>query len=583
MSQRIQGGSYLLSVTDPQNVFTPEDFNDEHRLLAETVANFIEERVLPRIEELDGGKDGLMRELLMEAGELGLLGADVPEEYGGIETDEICTIIIAEKVGPSGSFSTGHGVHTCIGSLPIVFFGNEEQKRKYLPGVASGRLIGAYALTEPGAGSDALSIKTCAELSTDGKNYIFNGGKTFISNAGIAGFFIVYAKIEGEKFSAFIVDADSDGLSTGQEEQKMGLKGSSTRSVYFENVKVPVENLLYKPGKGHAVAFNTLNIGRHKVSAQAMGASKYTLDQCVAYANERKQFKVPIAQFGLIQEKLATMAIQIFAAESIVYRNGGLFEAMIKGVDRTAENSSQAIAKGIGEYAIECSLEKVFVTETEAFVVDAGVQIHGGYGFIADYPVERLYRDSRVKRIFEGTNEINRILIPTTLLRRMAKGSLPLESVMKTLKLSLGQGLSPRETTGNIVQAIKDVYIFLLSVSMEKYADDLGRQQQVLSRLADIAIQAYAADSVWVRLQKSVAAGAVNREHRMNLTTAFIHGAVETVALAAREIIATVAGGEEGLKLQSNLNVLLQIEPVDIIGLRQKIGSVISAAGKYVC
>lgn len=398
----------------------------------------------------------------------------------------------------------------------------------------------------------------------------------------MADIFIVYAKIDGEKFSAFIVDGHAEGLTTGAEENKMGLKGSSTRSVFFDNVKVPVENLLYKAGKGHVVAFNILNIGRHKVAANAVGAAKYALDQSAAYANERKQFKVPIAQFGLIKEKLAEMAIRTYAAERAVYRTGGMLMDMMRSLDRSGPDGGQVTAKGIEEYALECSLEKVFASEVEAYVVDEGVQIHGGYGFIAEYPIERLYRDARIRRIFEGTNEINRSLIPTTLIRRAAKGGFPLMEAVKELKIYLAGGVAPRENLGALVQAMKEVFMFILGESHERYGDELLKQQEILGRLADLAIVAYVAESSWLRAQKASAANGQNAKHKTNLATAFIYNAVEQAAHAAREVIATLASGSELVKMQADLDSLLNYTPIDIITLRRKIAGAISAAGKYV-
>jgi len=582
MSELPQGGSFLFTPGNPQTIFTPEDFTDEHRMIAETVSQFLEEKILPRTEEIEVQKPGLMQELLLEAAEIGLLGADIPAEFGGIETDEMCSVIIAEVTGKTGSFGTSQGVDTSIGSLPIIYFGNEYQKEKYLPKIASGEKISAYALTEPDAGSDAVSIKTKAVLSEDGTHYLLNGGKTFISNAGIASLFIVYAKIDGDKFTAFIVDADSDGLTLGDEEKKMGIKGSSTRSIYFDNVKVPVENLLHKPGRGHVVAFNTLNIGRHKVSAQALGAAKYALNLSAEYANERKQFKTPIAKFGLIKEKLAEMAIRIFASESIIYRTGGFLMDAIRHHRAKEDNNAETIAKGIQEYAVECSLEKVFVTEMEAFVVDQGVQVHGGYGFIAEYPIERLYRDARVKRIFEGTSEINRILVPTTLLRRDASGDLPLLSAARELKKSVENEIPNRKNPGEIVQGIKDTFIFLLGVTHERYGDKLAVQQELLARLADIGMQAYGADSCWLRMRKCGENGSSNSEHKSKMATAFIYKAAQQTALSAGEIIESVATESDLPELQAALAKLLNYVPIDNIALRREIAETISGAGKYI-
>jgi alkylation response protein AidB-like acyl-CoA dehydrogenase len=582
MSQSARGGSYLIEKTDPKNVFTPEDLDDEHRLIADTVAQFLDEKIFPRMDEIDAKKEGLMRELLVEAGELGLLGADIPEEYGGTETDEICSTIIAEKLGATGAFAIGHGGHCGIGGLPIIFFGNAEQQSRFLPAIATAEKVSAYALTEPGSGSDALSATTRAVLSDDGTHYLLNGGKTFISNGGIADMFIVYAKIEGEQFSAFIVDAHAEGLTTGPEEVKMGLKGSSTTPVYFDNVHVPVENLLHEAGKGHEVAFNILNIGRHKAAANSVGAAKYALGLSAAYANERKQFKVPIAQFGLIKEKIAEMAIRTYAMESVVYRTAGLLTEMINNLDRSGPDSGRVTAKGIAEYAMECSLEKVFASEIEGFVVDEAVQIHGGYGYIAEYPVERLYRDARIRRIFEGTNEINRILIPTTLLRRASKGDFPLMEAIKDQRETLAGGTIVRENTPDIVQAIKDVFLFILGVSVERYGKELNRQQEILGRLADLAIYAYAAESSWLRVEKTAASGGQSAKHKSNMAMAFVYGAVEKAALAAKEVITTLATGSELVRMQDDLDKLLSFTPVDIISLRKKIAGAISAAGKYV-
>jgi alkylation response protein AidB-like acyl-CoA dehydrogenase len=582
MSDLPKGGSYLLGATDPQNVFTPEDFEEEHRMIASTVSRFLAEKVFPHMDEMDAKKDGLMRELLGEAGELGLLGADIPEEYDGTELDEICSTIIAEKIGAAGSFAIAHGGHTGIGNLPIVYFGNEAQKAAYLPSIVTAEKIAAYALTEPGSGSDALSAKSKAVLSPDGKHYILNGAKTFISNAGMADIFIVYAKIDGEKFSAFIVDGSSEGLSTGAEERKMGLKGSSTRSVYFDDVKVPVENLLFEAGKGHVVAFNILNIGRHKVAANAVGAAKMALDQSASYANERRQFKVPIASFGLIKEKLAEMAVRIFAAESMVYRTGGLLNDMMHSLDRSGPDGGRVTAKGIEEYALECSLEKVFASEVEAFVVDEGVQIHGGYGFIAEYPIERLYRDARIRRIFEGTNEINRNLIPTTLLRRASRGGLPLLEAVKELKARMASGISIRENPGDMVQAAKDAFLFTLGAAHDKYGEDLLKEQEILGRLADMAIYAYGMESSWLRARKAASVNGQNgASHKANMATAFIHTAMEKLTQAAAEILAALATGGELRETKTELARLLQYAPIDIISLRREIAQEISEAGRY--
>lgn len=553
-------------------------------MIDSTVTRFLAEKVFPRMEELDSKKEGLMRELLAEAGELGLLGADIPEEYDGVDLDKICSTIIAEKFGSAGSFGVAHGGQTGIGSLPIVYFGNDDQKRKYLSGVVTAEKVAAYALTEPGSGSDALSARTKATLSPDGKSYTLNGAKQFITNAGMADFFIVYAKVDGDKFSAFIVDGDSKGLTTGAEEKKMGLKGSSTRSVYFDDVEVPAENLLFEVGKGHVVAFNILNIGRHTVSANALGSAKLALDCSAGYANERKQFKLPIAEFGLVKEKLAEMAIRIYAAESMVYRTGGLLNDMLHSLDRSGPDGGRVAARGIEEYALECSLGKVFASEVEAYAVDEGVQIHGGYGFISEYAIERLYRDARIRRIFEGTNEINRNLITTTLVRRAAKGDLPVLDAAAELRGQDGRGINVRENAGDLVQAAKQVFLFTLGAAHEKFGDALLKQQEILGRLADIAIWAYGMESAWLRAKKAAAAGngSNGAGHKMQMAGAFIYSTVEKVGLTAKEVLATLAAGDELAKMQAALTKLLQYTPIDLIALRREIAGKVSAAGKYV-
>lgn len=581
MSELAKGGSYLLEQIETEKVFTPEDFEDEHRLVAESMTSFLEENVFPRMDEIDEKKEGLMRELLVEAGEYGFLGSDIPEKYDGTETDEICSTIIAEKLGAAGSFAIAHGGHTGIGNLPIVYFGNEEQKAAYLPSIVTAEKIAAYALTEPGSGSDALSAKTKAVLSEDGNHYILNGSKTFISNAGLADIFIVYAKVDGEKFSAFIVDGNSEGLTTGAEERKMGLKGSSTRSVFFDNVQVPVENLLFEIGKGHVVAFNILNIGRHKTAANAVGAAKYALNQSVSYANERKQFNTPISDFGLIKEKIAEMAIRIYAAESIVYRTAGLLNDMMLNLDRNGDDAGTVTAKGIEEYALECSLEKVFASEVEAFVVDEGVQIHGGYGYIAEYPIERLYRDARIRRIFEGTNEINRTIIPTILFKRAKNGVLPFyEEVGKVMREN--EQIAVREAPGDIVQASKEVFLFALGHALEAFGDDLTRSQEILGRLADIAIYSYAMESAWLRACKAEIAKGVNIELKTNMAAAFIHTSIVKVINTATEIITHTATDSTLEELRAQLVKLTQYTNADIISIREKVAENIISSGKYM-
>lgn len=583
MSNLPKGGGYLIEQTNLQDIFTPEDFTEEHKMIFRTTGGFVTDNVLTQIEELEAKKEGLIRELLEAAGELGLLGAEVPEEYDGMEMDKISTTIIAECMGKAGSFAMTQGGQVGIGSLPIVFFGTEAQKEKYLPGIVSGEKIAAYALTEPGAGSDAMAIKTKAVLSPDGKHYIINGTKQFITSASEADVLIVYAKVDGDKFTAFIVDGGSEGLSTGPEEKKMGIKGSSTTTVIMEDLKVSVENVLFEIGRGHIVAFNILNMGRYKLAANSVGNAKYALELATAYANDRKQFNTPIANFGLIKEKLAEMAIKIYVTESMVYRTGGLLENMLGSLDTSGENGGQIAAKGIEEYALECSINKIFATEALGYIVDEGVQIHGGYGFTSEYPIERLYRDARIYRIFEGTNEINRTLIPITMLRRAAKGDLPLTEAVEKLKAQIKAGVSVRVGEEGVVQAAKDIFLLTINAGIQKYGDSLQKEQEVLGRLADLAIQAFAMESAWLRAQKAVEKqGQANARFKVNIAKAFIYSTIGKLELIARETLAALAEGEDLAKLLLDLEALTQYNNENTIVLKQEIAAAVSAEGKYV-
>ncbi|MDO0823364.1 acyl-CoA dehydrogenase family protein [Desulfosporosinus nitroreducens] len=582
MSSLPKGGSFLFGQTNPQDIFTPEDFTLEHKMIYRTTAGFITDSVLTRMDELENKKEGLINELLEAASELGLNGADISEEYGGMEMDKISTTIIAECIGRAGSFAQTQGGQAGIGSMPIVMFGTHEQKKKYLPGLANAEKVGAYALTEPGAGSDALSAKTRADLSPDGKYYILNGTKQFITNAGMADIFIVYAKIDGDKFTAFIVDGDSEGLSTGAEEHKMGIKGSSTRSVIFEDVKVPVENLLFEIGRGHVVAFNILNLGRFKLAATSVGMAKFALELAATYANDRKQFGTPIANFGLIKEKLAEMAIKIYVTESMVYRTGGMLENMMNSLDTSGNDGGLVAAKGIEEYALECSMNKVFGTETLGYAVDEGVQIHGGYGFSSEYTIERLYRDARIYRIFEGTNEINRVLIPTTLLRRAAKGELPLQEAIEKLKGEIAAGSLVRKGEAGLVQAAKDIFLLTTGAGLQKYGKDLQKHQEILGRLADLAIRAFAIESAWLRSQKAAANdGGTKAKLKQNMAMAYINSTVGLLEYSAKETLTALAEGEELASLLDNLQRLTKYTTRNTVSLRQEIAAAISEDGKY--
>jgi alkylation response protein AidB-like acyl-CoA dehydrogenase len=582
MTDLPKGGSFLLGKTDPQSIFTPEDFTDEHKMILRTTLGFVKDRVQPNIEDIEAKKPGLSLELLQECAELGLLGTDVPEEYDGFQMDKISTCIIAERMGWAGSFMLVPGTQSGIGQLPLVFFGTPEQKQKYLPGTVSAEIKGAYALTEPEAGSDAMACRSWATLTPDGDYYVLNGTKQFITSAGYADFFIVFAKIDREKFTGFIVDRATPGVTVGPEEHKMGIKGSSTTNISFEDVKVPASNVLYEIGKGHVIAFNVLNMGRFKLAGNTLGMSKYALELSTVYANERKQFNVPISAFGMIREKLAEMATRIYVTESMVYRTGGLLDGILHSLDLSGANSGQLAATGIEEYALECSINKVWASEACDYIVDQGVQIFGGYGFSADYPIERLYRDSRVFRIFEGTNEINRIVIVNTLLRRGLKGDIPLETAMENIKALFAAGSLVRENEEQLVQAAKDILLFTLGAAIEKHGKGLQKNQEVVGRLADLAIQAFAWESAWLRAQKAVAKeGEAKSRLKVILASTAIYSNVELLVKTAREIVSALAEGDELTGLLARLQQLSNYVPKDTIALRQEIAAAINAAGKY--
>ncbi|MTI83978.1 MAG: acyl-CoA dehydrogenase [Firmicutes bacterium] len=581
-----KGGMFLLEEIEPESIFTPEDFSDEHKMVADTVADFAHNELKPQLDELDAQKEGLARSLMEKAGELGLLSADVPEEYDGTDMGKVASALIAENIVAGGSFSVTHGAHTGIGTLPIVMFGTEEQKKKYLPGLANGDLVAAYALTEPNAGSDALGAKTKAALSGDGKYYILNGEKIFISNASFADVFITYAKIDGDKFTAFIVDRDTPGFSIGQEEKKLGIKGSSTCPLVFEDAKVPVENVLGEVGKGHVIAFNVLNIGRYKLGAGTVGSSKLALGEAAKYALERSQFGIPIAKFGMIQHKLAQMAIKIYASESLLYRMVGEIEEALEDKKEGSE-----IGKSIEEYAIECSIAKVHGSETLDYCVDEALQIHGGYGFTQEYPVERFYRDSRINRIFEGTNEVNRLIIPATLLRRGMKGQLPLMQAAQNLQEEL-TGLrakmpsgdeDPMEIEFDMLHRAKKLFLLIGGTAAQKYNQKLAKEQELIQILADMAIEVYTMESALLRARKAGNNNDHNAEFKIQLATAYVYNAFPQFEVWAKEALAYMY--EPGDMLRTNSSIAKRLGkyyPANVISLRKSIAARVLEEGKYV-
>src|SRR5512139_2727112 len=512
MEEFVKGGAFLIESISPQAIFTPEEFSEEQRLIGKAATEYVVGEVQPQLDDIETQKEGLLPSLVKKAGELGLLSGDITEEDGGQGLDKVSVLLMMEKMTQGGgSFMAAYGVQTGIGSLPIVFFGNKDQKKRYLPKIATGEMIIAYALTEPEAGSDALNAKTVAMLSPDGKYYILNGQKQFISNAGFADVFVTYATVDGDKFTSFIVEKKFEGVSVDEEENKMGMKGSSTRSVIFTDAKVPVENVLGEVGKGHIVAFNTLNIGRFKLGAGCVGSCKSALQDAVSYAKQRIQFRKPIAEFGLIKHKIAEMAIRTFTVESMVYRTAALVDRILQRVDHHAEDVGIQMANGIEEYAIEDSINKVYSTEMLDYIVDEAVQIHGGYGYIRDYPVERGYRDSRINRIWEGTNEINRIVIVDMLTKRALKNRLPVLAAaqkvaneISTLRPKVEMDDGKLTLQKEMVEMSKKIALLVAGAAVQKYMMKLGDEQEILASISDMVIEVFAMDIELLRAMKSM-------------------------------------------------------------------------------
>lgn len=586
---KVRGGSFIIDDIDAARIVTPEDFTEEQRMIAQTTEDFVAAEIAPHDAEIEKLNYELTVSKLRKAGEVGLLGADVPEEYGGLGLDKISSTLIGEKMSKASSFALSLGAHVGIGTLPIVYFGTEEQKRKYLPKLATGEKIAAYCLTEPTSGSDAQGAKTTAIPTEDGQHYILNGSKQFITNAGFADLFIVYAKVNGTDFSTFIVERDMPGVSIGPEEKKMGIKGSSTCPLILEDVKVPAGNLLWEVGKGHLIAFNILNIGRFKLAAGGVGAVKEAIAVSSKYANERTQFGRPISSFPLIGKKLAEMNTKTFALESMVYRTAGLFDEGLAEIGQGSENAGLQAAKAIAEYQLECSINKVFGSEVLDFVVDEGVQIHGGYGFIQEYKVERMYRDARINRIFEGTNEINRLLIPGTLIKRAMKGELPLMQKAMALQAELMEPMPSQIFEGTLTQEAhmlamaKKIFLMVGAQAVQKYQTKLEQQQEVLSGLADMMISVFAMESALLRTRKRIeAAGEDKARNAIDMTTVFIHEEFGKIEDWAKEALSAM---ETGDMLRTQLSILKKLtrrSPANTVGLKRQIAARVIAAEQYV-
>jgi alkylation response protein AidB-like acyl-CoA dehydrogenase len=582
----LKGASFILEDHDANEVFTPEDISDEHRMIAQTAREFTENEILPRDAEIEKKDFALTRELLQKAAELGLVSIDIPEKFGGAGLDLLSSLVASEQMSGQASFSGTLGAHTTIGTLPIVYFGTEEQKAEYLPKLATAEWIGAYCLTESGSGSDALGAKTKAVLSEDGRHYILNGQKMWITNAGFADVFIVFAKVDGDKFTAFIVERTFPGVSVAPEEHKMGLHGSSTAAVNLEDAKVPAENVLGEIGKGHKIAFNILNIGRLKLGVGAITGSKRLVTIATEYAKQRHQFGVPISSFGLIKHKLAEMAIRAYVADSMTYRTVGMIEDALTTVDRDVP---EQVLKAIEDYAIECSIIKVVGSETLQYCADEAVQVFGGNGYSQDYPVERAYRDARISRIYEGTNEINRLIISGQLLRRAVKGELPLFQAAKKLSEEM---LSPQlaeepgdETFASERSALanaKKAVVAVLGSAAQKYRDKVQGEQEVLAAASDMIMDVFAMESAILRTEKLITArGEGSCSAQIDATRTFANDAIQRVEQHAKQALAAMSEGDELRTMLAVLRRYMRFVPFNTFAARRRIADSLVEAGRY--
>ncbi|MGA2337868.1 MAG: acyl-CoA dehydrogenase family protein [Terriglobales bacterium] len=591
---KISGGSFLLEERQTADVFTPEDFSEQQQMIGQTTEEFAVNEILPQAEKIEHKDYSISRDLLKKAGDLGLSGVEIPEAYGGLEMDKVTAAIIADNIAKYAGFATTWGAHSGIGLLPLVYFGTEEQKKKYLPRLATGTWVGAYALSEATSGSDALNCRARAVLSPDGKHYILNGEKMWITNAGFADLFTVFAKLDGDKFSAFLVERTFPGFSVGAEEHKMGIRGSSTCPIILNDCQVPVENLLGEIGKGHIIAFNILNIGRFKLGAMCVGGARVSIESAVAYAKQRKAFGKTISEFGLVREKIANMATLIYAGESMVYRTVGMLDALLSEVDSASPDAAKQQRKAIEEYAVECSILKVWGSEMIDYAVDETLQIYAGYGFVEEYPAERAYRDARINRIFEGTNEINRLIITGFLLKRAMSGQLPLLPAIKKLMDEVLSGPTageeiegPMAEERKLVAQAKKLGLFVSGAATQKYMQAIQDKQEVMGAIADMTIEIYAMESAVLRAQKMVEGVSSSKQGEASaalpiaMTRVYLTQALEKVEAAAKKVIADVA---EGDMLRTQLAIVRRLskhEPFNTIALRQQIAQKTIEAGKY--
>ena len=573
-AKQVKGGSFLIEDRLPEDIFTPEDFTEEHRQIAKTTLEFTANEVMPLADKIEAKDFTVTRALLRKAGELGLMSVDVPEQYGGLEMDKVTSALIAESMSQLASFSVAFSAHSGIGTLPVVWYGTPAQKEKYLPKLATGEWIGAYALSESSSASDAMNARTRATLTEDGKHYVLNGEKMWITNSGFADVFTIFAKVDGEKMTAFLVERGTPGLTVGPEEHKLGIRGSSTCPLILADCRVPVENVLGEIGKGHHIAFNILNIGRFKLGAACVGGARHGLQNAVRYAKDRKAFGKSIGEFGLIQEKLAECAVGIYAGESMTYRTIGMIDAALNGVEATAD-----IQKRIEEYAVECSILKVWGSEMLDMVVDHVVQIYAGYGYVEEYPAERAYRDSRINRIFEGTNEINRLIITGWLMKRALSGQLPLLPAIKKIMDEVMSGPSAGDAVEGprvLLAAARKLTLFAAGAASQRYMQALADQQEIVAALADCIAEVYAMESCILRAEKLK----TNR-YANAMTQYYAEKAMATVELSTRKVIAAVA---EGDMLRTQLAILRRLakhEPANTIAIGREIASHVIDAGRY--
>jgi len=583
-AKRVTGGSFLIEDVAPEDIFTLEDLSPEQKQIADVASKFAEEKISPQGNEIEAKNWDVSRKLMRDLGDLGLLGIDVPEQYGGLDMDKITSTLVSQNLSASGSFSVTFSAHVTIGTLPLVWYGTPEQKEKYLPRLASGEWIAAYALSESSAGSDAMNLRTRATLTPDGKHYVLNGEKMWISNAGMANLFTIFAKIDGEKFSAFLVEAGTPGLTVGAEEHKLGIRGSSTCALVLADCKVPVENLLGQAGKGHHIAFNILNVGRYKLASSAVGGAKVSLRDGIRYARERVAFGKPITSFGLVQEKIAEGAAGIYVTESVLYRVVGAIDAALAELNKSSPTFSAEVQKRIEEFAVECSILKFFGSEMVERVVDNTLQMHGGYGYVEEYPAERAYRDSRINRIFEGTNEINRLITTGWMIKRALQGTLPLLPAIKKVMDEVMAGPAakvsydgPLAEERGLLASAKKISLFCSGAASQKFGNDLGEQQEVMGALADILSEVLALESSILRTEK------MNKPTSMavKLTKYYAAHSFRVIEGAAERVLAAVA---EGDMLRTQMTIFRRLskhEPVNTIALGREISAAMVEAGRY--